>query len=71
MEIAVRYRQYAAQCVRAAQQVADRSIRNSLLDMAQVWIALADQAERSSRTAESASALLLSEPARNACHRPS
>lgn len=71
MEVAVRYRQYAAQCVRAAQQVTDRTIRTSLLDMAQVWIALADQAERSSRTAKSASALILDEQAQAACHRPS
>ena len=46
MGIAVNYREYAARCVKAAQQVADLSTKGSLLDMAQVWLMLADHAEK-------------------------
>jgi hypothetical protein len=63
MEVAVVYRRYAAHCVRSAQQVADQKTRATMLDMAQVWLGLADQAERSSRGAERASELAVSAPA--------
>lgn len=54
-ELAVRYRQFAANCLRTAQLITDLKMSASLLDMAQAWLALADQAERSARTARNAS----------------
>jgi hypothetical protein len=45
METVARYRQYAANCLRAAQQVSDPRTRSSLIDMAQVWKMLAEQTE--------------------------
>lgn len=52
----VRYRQYAANCVRAAQEAANQTTRLSLLDMAQVWLMLADLSEHAARTIQSAAA---------------
>ena len=52
----VRYRQYAANCVRAAQEAANQTTRLSLLDMAQAWLMLADVSEHAARTIESAAA---------------
>ncbi len=41
-----RYRQYAANCLKVAQSMADPNAKLALLDMVQVWIMLADEAER-------------------------
>lgn len=41
-----RYRKYAANCLAFAQNTADPSAKLALLDMAQVWIVLAEEAER-------------------------
>jgi hypothetical protein len=46
----VRYRQYAANCVRAAQEVTDQTIRASLFDMAQIWLMLVDHCEQPTAT---------------------
>jgi hypothetical protein len=45
MDQVTRYRQYAANCLRAAQELPDQPIRKSLIDMARVWMALARQAD--------------------------
>jgi len=45
MTIVTRYRQYAANCLNVAKQVSDPKVRSSLVDMAQVWITLAEQTE--------------------------
>jgi hypothetical protein len=41
-----RYREYAANCLNIAQNTADPNAKLTLLDMAQVWIVLAEEAER-------------------------
>jgi hypothetical protein len=41
-----RYREYAANCLNIAQNTADPNAKLTLLDMAQVWIVLAQEAER-------------------------
>jgi hypothetical protein len=46
MEVVAHYRQYAANCLDLAQQVLDPKIRASLIDMAQVWVTLAEQTEK-------------------------
>jgi hypothetical protein len=46
MEESVRYREYAAGCLRAAQEVTSQTTRMALLDMAQTWIMLADHCQR-------------------------
>ncbi len=46
MENAALYRQYAADCLKIAQQFSDATAKSSLLDMAMVWIALAEQSEK-------------------------
>ena len=46
MDEGARYREFAANCVRAAQEVANQSMKVALLDMAQTWIMLANQRER-------------------------
>jgi hypothetical protein len=43
---AARYRDYAANCVVIAQMLADVAGKLSLIDMAQAWITLAEQAEK-------------------------
>ena len=45
MNLVVRYRQYAANCLNVAKQVGDPTVRASLVDMAQVWMTLAEQTE--------------------------
>jgi hypothetical protein len=45
-EFVTRYRDYAANCVKIAQEISDAVGKLSLLNMAQAWIALADQAEK-------------------------
>jgi hypothetical protein len=57
VEETVRYRQYAANCVKAAQEATDQTIRASLFDMAQVWLMLADHCELASRTTQRAAAI--------------
>lgn len=52
----VRYRQYAANCVRAAQEAANQTTKLSLLDVAQVWLMLADLSEHAARTIQGAAA---------------
>jgi hypothetical protein len=44
------YRRNAADCLRVAERTADLGARVALLDMAQAWRRLADQAEQNSRT---------------------
>ena len=44
------YRQNAANCLRMAERTADLGARATLLDMAQSWRILAEQAERNSAT---------------------
>ena len=41
-----RYRKYAANCLAFARSTADPGAKLALLDMAQVWIMLAEDAER-------------------------
>lgn len=44
------YRRNAANCLRVAERTADVAARATLLDMAQSWRFLAEQAERNSTT---------------------
>ena len=44
-EIGALYRLYAAHCVGIAQDLADSARKLALLDMAQAWVTLAEQAE--------------------------
>jgi hypothetical protein len=46
-ELAALYRDYAAQCVVVARSLEGEAEKLSLLDMAQAWLALAQQAEKS------------------------
>jgi hypothetical protein len=41
-----RYRKQAANCIKTAQTTADPNTKLALIDMAQVWIMLADEAEQ-------------------------
>jgi len=41
-----RYRKQAADCIKTAQATADPTAKLALIDMAQVWIMLADEAEQ-------------------------
>jgi hypothetical protein len=41
-----RYRKQAANCIRTAATTADPNAKLALIDMAQVWIMLADEAEQ-------------------------
>jgi hypothetical protein len=43
------YRLHAATCVLLAQKIDDAESKLALLDMAQAWVALADQAEKNSQ----------------------
>jgi hypothetical protein len=45
-EMAVRYREHAARCLRMAQREVDLNERFAPIDMAQAWIALAERAEK-------------------------
>jgi hypothetical protein len=42
------YRLYAAHCIEIARELPDRGRKIALLNMAQVWMALADQVEKAS-----------------------
>ena len=44
------YRRNAAKCVEIAQRTSDVESRLALLDMAQAWLALAEQAMKNSET---------------------
>lgn len=44
------YRLRAAQCMKLAQDAADSQAKLALLDMAQAWMSLADQADKNSAT---------------------
>ncbi len=46
MELVVRYRQYAANCLRIAEQMTNSAIKSSLIDMAQVWVSQAEETEK-------------------------
>jgi hypothetical protein len=50
-ELATRYRLYAADCIRLAQSIAEAAGKLSLLNMAQAWVALAEQADIKGATA--------------------
>jgi hypothetical protein len=41
-----RYRRHAANCLGIAQSTADPKAKLALIDMAQIWIMLAEEAER-------------------------
>jgi hypothetical protein len=45
-ELAARYRDYAGKCLLVAQKQENANEKLALIDMAQAWIALAEQAER-------------------------
>lgn len=45
-EIAARYREYAAKCLIVAKKQENAGEKLALIDMAQAWVSLADQAER-------------------------
>jgi hypothetical protein len=45
-EIVMRYREYAANCLRVARETSDPQTKRSLVDMAQVWVTLAEQTEK-------------------------
>ena len=47
---AATYRQHAAHCLELARDTSDVPRRRALLDMAQVWLDLADQAEKNAGT---------------------
>lgn len=49
-ELATRYRLHAADCIKLAQSIAEAAGKLSLLDMAQAWIALAEQAVKNGET---------------------
>jgi hypothetical protein len=44
------YRRYAAGCILMAEDSADSSHRLTLMETAQIWLRLAEQAEKNSRT---------------------
>jgi hypothetical protein len=46
MDNVARYRQHAANCLNIAQNSVDLAAKLALLDMAQVWFMLAEEAER-------------------------
>jgi len=43
------YRRYAAECLRAARDLAEPSTRGAMIDMARAWLRLAEQADSNSR----------------------
>ena len=45
-EVAARYRDYAAQCLAVAKHQKNERDRLALVDMAQAWLMLADQAAK-------------------------
>jgi hypothetical protein len=48
-ELAARYRDYAAKCLLLAQKQENATEKLALLDMAQAWIALVEQAEKNEK----------------------
>ena len=50
MSLADRYRFFAAECVRAAQETANAKDKALLLEMADVWRRLAEQARKAEDT---------------------
>ena len=44
------YRSYALECLRFAREMSSPTSKATALDMAQHWLALADQAEKNDRT---------------------
>jgi len=50
LTLVARYRQYAANCLNVAKEVGDPNVRASLVDMAQVWVTLAEQTETEDTT---------------------
>jgi hypothetical protein len=52
MTRAEEYRQYAAECIRVAQQMQNPADKTMLLDMAQKWRALAAKAESEQRPSD-------------------
>jgi hypothetical protein len=50
MSSATEYRRHAAGCVLIAEETTDPGIRLHLMEMAKMWLQLADQAEKNSRT---------------------
>jgi hypothetical protein len=49
-DLAARYRDHAADCVKIAHSSSDPANKLSLLDMARSWLRLADQAEKNGDT---------------------
>ena len=49
-ELVEHYRQHAAQCIEISKQLPNTSGRLALLDMAQSWLALAEQAAKNAET---------------------
>jgi hypothetical protein len=56
------YRLFAAHCIGIAQETAEPNRKLALLDMAQAWIALAEQAEKNSGAEKTGGVMLFSEP---------
>jgi hypothetical protein len=50
-QLATRYRLHAADCIKLAQSIAEAAGKLSLLNMAQAWVALAEQADKNGATA--------------------
>ena len=50
IEVVKRYRLHAASCIESAQQLSDKESKLALLQMAQSWLALAEQATKNSET---------------------
>jgi hypothetical protein len=50
MASAEEYRRYAAGCILMAEDTPDSAHRLALMETAQVWLRLAEQAEKNSRT---------------------
>jgi hypothetical protein len=46
MSLVDRYREFAAECVRAAQQATNADDKASLLEMAEAWLRLAQRASK-------------------------
>jgi putative IMPACT (imprinted ancient) family translation regulator len=52
IEVVKRYRLHAASCIESAQQLSDKESKLALLQMAQSWLALAEQAAKNSEAAD-------------------
>lgn len=49
-DMAARYREYAADCIKVAAGLSETVSKMRLLDMAKAWLDLADQAEKNGET---------------------